>query len=276
MDWLKIFRGKRILGYLFFGVILLALITPGIVQAGLKNIDTDDGEVDEWLNSDGSEIIPVFITDPSDQASGYLDSEDILNAWVASGPEGGAEAEWIYFMVEMEDSPAMPNQYRKIGAYLDCDDDGNTNEDPGDMMILYDVYEDSGAVQNGDGSNLVPIENHPEYWQRAALPPPGSTDLKYVEWGIPLTYLDSSCLENPIFPGGTLIGFFTVETLEPPAIPIDQTEARAFDIPSVVHLSSFQIKADQNNWNWAYFLVGGLLLLVVSTGLVVLRRSNDK
>lgn len=222
--------------------LLLAITIAGTALAIDRAINTNDGVVDpDWQS------IP-FASDPVGDGPG---AGDIVNVWVSSN---SATSE-LAFRLQVN---AMLSQSYMIFARVDCDGDGLTYNDPDDRTVFYHPQSDAMYEASGDGNSLDPL--HRDYGESISLNTNFEwkvvlSDSGYVGW--------SSCASQPyvLFEITNFLGNV-----------VDDTVARAFDVPTAVTLEQMQARPQQHPLVAFLPLVGGVF---AGAGVLVLRRRRS-
>lgn len=246
-------------------LVLFALsFTALTAYALIYTIDTDDGSVAEWANQG----VPVFKTDPLDYT--VEPQSDIVNTWVATGENN------LYFLMEVDAAPALQpsgqNPPPRLGvAALDCDQDGNPQE-RNDLLIAYAPNEDTVWFLSGDQNQGFPLTSGDD-----ADPTVGQRVGEYIEWSIPLVYLDFYFppLDWTIDCANAIdIGFVTADASNwpLPSLVLDQTGFMGWNVPTAVGLQTFGA-TNTDVATVAWVLVAALV--VAATAVLVIKRRRQ-
>lgn len=249
--------------------VLSVMLTATAVYATLYSIGTDDNTVEDW-----SEINVFQLDDPNDMSGIGGTGDDMIMTKVASGQEPDGKL-YLYFLMQTEAAPALPDITDAAVAIIDCDRDGIENE-PTDRRVVYFPELDSVYVQYGDSSYYATV---PDGAPATGDPTFGQRVDNYVEWKIPLDNLppdDGSeqtvdCHNNVNIRFKTellVIGLGSFGQL------IDQTNSSTgWNIPTAITLSELGV-SERNQ------AVGILFLAIVATtllsGLVVVLVGKTK
>jgi hypothetical protein len=219
--------------------VLLSLVLFSTALAISRAINTNDGVVDpDWS------AIP-FTSDTVGDGPG---AGDIVNVWVSSNTPTSELA----FRMQVN---AMLSQSYMIYARVDCDGDGLTYNDPDDRTVFYHPQTDAMYEASGDGVLLDVV--HRDYGESISL----NTNF---EWKVVLNDNGfvgwSACASQPyvLFEITNFLG--TV---------VDDTVARAFDVPTAVTVKQIEARPQQHPLGAFLLLIGGVF---AGAGVLALRR----
>ena len=261
---------------------ILALLSFSAASAIFYDINTNNASGSDWAG------VSVFATDAQGDlnsgctsegcttcASGQLDTDDIIETYVATGPATSAQ-DAIYFRVRFKapytgTTPVSAPQYHAITAYLDCPPYG---KDDADVSVAYFAKD---SLTMGDGNlpnpnNYVPYDPPVTTGER-----PASPDNDTLEFSVTLADIEgltaSNCAADTEgnYPSA-YVSFAAVQvnTLGLYSCTFDEAAARLFSIPTAVELGQMQASSARAS-TWGALSLASLAAAVVLGGYTLLR-----
>jgi len=231
---------------LVVGVVLL--VGGGRAFATIYNIDTDDASIDEWQNQG----ISVFQTDATnDTANGGTSNDDIVNVWVATGNGGDT----LYFLMELNDDPALNQDNNRSGAAsIDCDNDG-IDQESNDRLVTYWPGNDWLIVATGDQASY--FFGNATQGQRVG---------KYIEWSVNLSQLPpDSRNPNTNCRNQIRIRFGTADNATSPATVLDETSPlRGWNTPTTIDIKQLETQRRANLIGTLFIALMGVFFVTAS------------
>jgi hypothetical protein len=258
-------------------VSVTALLSVSIVMAALFTINTNNNSASDWSG------VPVFQTDPSGDlnaaCTGGDGTVDIIETYVASGPEGSDPVEWIYFRIRTASANAVSTENHIVSAYLDCPPFG---EDIKDLNVMYFGYDDvivfaDGLLPNPDQAGSYGNPPRPEGERPADA-------LDTVEWSVDYaTFSGNPSYGNPRDPNCTpdseaQIKFSTVKVTSQNqyVCTFDETTYSGFNLPTVVKINNFSTNSGLSGQGYllisVIFLMTAIIICVM--GFLYVRRKK--
>jgi hypothetical protein len=270
----RVFLRKASISLIF--ALALGFLMVSFAFAALYTIDTDNKSGSDW------DPVGIFQTDiPGDvyiSCSGGDGKDDIIETYVASGPEGTSPPTHIYFRIKTAAADAVSVELHQVAAYIDCPPVG---EDDNDVTVMYRAQPLADQVVLGDGHTPQPDRiifydpNGPEGER-----PDDATNT--VEWGLPIADFQElvgdpiNCESNSEarikFTTYKVVPFFGTYDCT-----YDDTEFSGFNIPTAVEIYSFDAHTKQDRNDMLVISVTMFLGAVAVGGLgyLLVRRRNQ-
>lgn len=260
----------------FILALIFSLLSVSSVLAALYTINTNNNSGSDWSG------VPVFQTDPSGDLSGSCaggdGTDDIIETYVATGPEGASPVEWIYFRIRTASASAVSSSDHWVSAYVDCPPYG---KDTKDLNVIYIPSTDQVIMGDGDWPDPTNTRDY-------GTPPniqserPADT-LDTLEWSADFaTFRGNPSYGTPRDPNCTAdinpaYVSFTVYKVTSGVYECtyDETPFAGIDLPTDVTLTNLSTQIGTGPL--VYFLVAGIMLfLALVAGAVGLVKSGRK
>jgi len=219
-------------------VVVAVLLIAVTAVYGQHDIDIDDDSIDDWAG------IPVFQTDPADASP---PDEDIINTWVATGNDN-----YLYFLAEMNGSPALAGAKKGVAALIDCNNDGD-GDDPIDRIVIFYPNHSTRRTTICQGTGI----------QCSFVEYGGKRVGSHLEWRVDR---DDNLPPDPINPepancqGEIGIRFGVLDANNSPPTTLDEIEDfRGYNIPNAITMQAFEAHTDS-----------GLSVLIVTAAMLLL------
>jgi hypothetical protein len=241
--------------------LVMMLISATIAFATLYNVNTNDGNVNEWQ----SQGIPGFQTDPAgDTINGGGSTEDIIETRVASGNDNT-----LYFLLKTAAAPAVNAPGYIAVASIDCNHNG-IDQEFDDRLIVYMPHLGSPV-----GPERVMVYTGDQSMFFALGPEAGQQVGEYIEWGVPIDQLPPDD-NSPAVDCRNQVGirFGTADSNPDPNVEFDSTALQGWGVPNTIHLQEIKAQPSAGLIGAALLAMTGFGILIVT--LVMRRRHQFK